>query len=374
MNNLLYYIKNSNLTIEKLSLKSGILPEKLNALVLGNAEASISDIRKIAKALKLSIDFLVTENSKFQDINVLFRKNFRNDKEQFIIEKCSHVIGNSLEILSNDYIPKFNFLNTASLLNDFKGATTLANEFRAKYFNADFYSPFLKLPEILANELNCIIYVMELGDDFEGASVIYNNVPFIFISPRFEPRMLFTLAHELAHILAHHKNNIQDFAILEKNFSNLKIEGSFSEESFANYFASALLLPAEGVGTTLKKVRKHLNIDFNGITDIEILYLSRIYGVSFEVAASRCEHLGITPKGTANSLYQKLKSEHGSPEKRADALNLPARTKLKFSKVSSNLIHCAIRKINSGQISLGKASEILSISMPDLIDYHSKFE
>src|SRR5207237_551604 len=150
-----------------------------------------------------------------QDINLLFRKNLQDERIQLIAEKCSYVIGNSLELLANDYVSKLGALTRPiDFTNTFDNSTKLANEFRAKFFNADYYSPLTNLPGILSRELNCIIYVMELGQKVEGASAIINNVPFIFISPRFEPRMLFTLAHELAHILAHHNNN-ENFALIE---------------------------------------------------------------------------------------------------------------------------------------------------------------
>jgi Zn-dependent peptidase ImmA (M78 family) len=179
--------------------------------------------------------------------------------------------------------------------------------------------------------------------------------------------MLFTLAHELGHLLAHH-NRQENFARFDKNVL-AQNNNKFKEEAFSNAFSSSLLLPREGIGITLKIIRKHFENE-GDLGDVEILYLSRIYGVSFEVAAKRCEDLGLLPKGGAISLYNEIKQNHESPEKRAIELNLPDRPKVEFPKVSANLIFSAIKKINAGEVSLGKASEILSIPMADILKHH----
>ena len=234
---------------------------------------------------------------------------------------------------------------------------------------SDFVSPLLNLPEIISSELKFILFVIDLGKDIDGASAIINQVPFIFISPRFAPRMLFTLAHELCHILAHH-NETNDFATIDEQI-NAITRNRDKDESFANAFASELLLPEEGVGITLKKIREHLSIT-GSLGDIEILYLSRIYGVSFEVAAKRCEDMDLLPRGGAASIYEALKANHGSPEKRAEELNISERPEIPFPKISPALIQTAMTKVRNGEMSLGRASEILSIPITDILTYNSR--
>ena len=81
----------------------------------------------------------------------------------------------------------------------------------------------------------------------------------------------------------------------------------------------------------LKKLRElaYRSADAN-VGDIEISYVARIYGTSFNVAARRCEDLGLLPRGGAASLYDELKQKHESPEKRADAAGVPPRTDMDF--------------------------------------------
>jgi Zn-dependent peptidase ImmA (M78 family) len=369
MLNLIYHIQNSGYKVEKLSEKSGITIDRLKAIVNDGAEPTMSDVRKISKALKKSIDFLLSDNAQYQEINLLFRQAIKTEQDKPAADRFSHIIGNTFEILSNYQSPASLLDRFPKSNNTYQDAEALSVEFRNIFLKGDFVSPLLQLPKILVEELNCIVYVTDLGKDVDGASAFIQDVPFIFISPRFEPRMLFTLGHELGHILAHHERG-KNFAMFDKNINSIKND-KFKEEAFCNAFASCLLLPQEGLGLTLKKIREHFKVH-GDLGDIELLYLSRIYGVSFEVAAKRCEDLELLPKGGAASLYEKLKQEHESPEKRAKELSLPERPKIEFSSVSSNLVNSAIQKINAGEVSIGKASEILSMPISNILSHHAQ--
>ncbi|MGI8568647.1 MAG: ImmA/IrrE family metallo-endopeptidase [Methylocella sp.] len=73
--------------------------------------------------------------------------------------------------------------------------------------------------------------------------------------------MLFTLAHECGHLVAHH-NPTESFAVIdettdEEGPSNPK---RTNEERYANAFASALLMPRASVGIARKKVREMAKI------------------------------------------------------------------------------------------------------------------
>lgn len=368
MLNIIYQLKYADLSFEKLAVKSGVPKERLELIASESQLPTMSDVRKLSKALHLSIDFLLSNNNEYEEVKLLFRKSVKGQKDGPIVDRFSHIIGNSLSVL-----PKVkSSVDWASRLShngdDYVSAEMLAFEFRNHFFHRDFASPLISLPGLLSEQLNFIIYTVDLGPEVDGASAVVNDIPFIFISHRFPPRMLFTLAHELGHILAHHRVG-ENFAIFDKKIS-MGQANKMQEEFFSNTFASCLLLPAEGVGITLKKIREKFNI--NGqLGDIEIIYLSRIYGVSFEVAAKRCEDLDLLPKGGGVSLYNELNKEYGSPEKRAEKIGVKSREDIVFPKVSPYLISSAIKKISSGELSLGKASEILSIPIEEILHFHS---
>lgn len=365
MQNLQYHIHNSELSLGQLSEKSGITPDRIKAISEKSVEPTMSDVRKLSKALKFSIDFLLADNDKFEELNVLFRKASLDIRDTKNADMVSYIVGNSFSLLKDYETNPLIFDGFPAVNNTYIEAGLLASKFRNLFFKSDFVSPLIELPKLVSDELNCLLYVIDLGKGCDGASAVINKIPFIFISPRFAPRMLFTLAHELGHILAHHNKEV-NFAKFDKIVSTYIRNDKSKDEGFANAFASQLLLPESGVGITLKKIRSLMKIT-GDLGDVEIILLSRIYGVSFEVAAKRCEDLGLLPSGGAISLYEHIKENYESPEKRAVELQLPERPEIVFPKVSPSLIKAAIRKINTGELSLGKASEILSVSINEII-------
>ena len=67
--------------------------------------------------------------------------------------------------------------------------------------------------------------------------------------------MLFTLAHELGHLLIHHdeQNHLQ--SLTSKANERDEKAKTYKKEFYAHAFASCLLMPAQGVGLALKKIR-----------------------------------------------------------------------------------------------------------------------
>ncbi len=103
----------------------------------------------------------------------------------------------------------------------------------------------------------------------------------------------------------------------------------------------------------LKKVREIARSADNQLGDIELLYLARIFGVSFLAAARRCEDLSLLPRGGAASLNEALLKNFGSAEKRADQLKLPPRPKIEFHPVPQALLASAVDRIRAGELSIG---------------------
>lgn len=369
MEQLVTKIKNFGLAPNDIAERAGLLLDRVIGILQGNIEPTLQDIRKIAKALKISPDFLINDDKEIPNLDVLYRKTLNENKQTG--SKLTYIVNNCLSILGDDYIPSAALQEFTNIEPTFEGARALAEKFRKLFFNSDFVGPLLNLPEIIVRNLNCIVLIQDLGNGTDGASVKVNNIPIIVVSPRFEARMFFTLAHELGHILAHH--NERNFAIIDSdivvNRKRLK-----SEEAFAHAFASEVLMPRVGVGIALKTIRESLKIAGDNIGEIEFLYLSRLYGVSFEVAALRCENLGLAPRGTAASLYESVSKEHKNPEERARRLRLPQRPKIVFPRISTNLIKPAIEKIKHGEISLEKAAELLNSSVVDIINYNSQMD
>lgn len=354
------------LSISALSGKTDIDQKRLLQIFEGR-EPSLAELRKIATALDLPLSSLGGRNEKEDVANFMFRRtaSAQNQVNLDFVEKISHTIGSTFDLLQPSKHPVWEqYFSVAE--ETYESAERCAEEFRSIFFDGDFVSPLHQLPFIAVEKMGVLLFLTD-ERNVEGASCVIDGQPFIFVSRRFPPRMLFTLAHELGHLIAHTSDE-GGYAVMDMQTEDwgLKPDKKFPER-FADAFASILLLPSAGVGIALKKIREVANVRSDQIGDVEILYLSRIFGTSFQVAARRCEDLDLLPRGGAASLYESLKREYGSPEKRASEINLPPRPEIQFPLISPRLLASTIEKIRAGDVSLGRAAAILGISISDLV-------
>jgi Zn-dependent peptidase ImmA (M78 family) len=180
--------------------------------------------------------------------------------------------------------------------------------------------------------------------------------------------MLFTLAHEIAHVFFHQTGETEFLSIDFDSPKGTEIVSrtASNDEKYAHAFASALLMPDAAVGKLLKKIREQTGIT-GLLGDIEINWLARFFGVSFLAAAVRCESLKLLPPGGAASLDIWVRENHGSAEKRAASLGMPERPQLTFPEFPEDLLQAAISRIHRGSLSIGRAASELGISVEDLI-------
>lgn len=349
---------------KKLTHATGIPAERINALAAG-AEAALSELLKIAGFLRLDLRDLLPRSAKQSSADLLFRSTALAS-DDLTMGNLSRRIGSSVDLLPAGIARNVSWLGHFHRDGKtYENAERNANAFRHLFFGGDELGPLLALPRIAMHEMGILLFVIQ-SPRIDGASAFFEGLPFVFVADRgFAPRMLFTLAHEVGHLIAHHDPS-RSFAVVD--FDSEKRQPKKQEDEFyAHAFASCLLMPAAGVATTLKKIRSLQAMANAELGDLEILLLARIYGVSFYAAAKRCEDLQLLPRGGAASLDERLKQEFGSAEKRADQANLPPRPRIAFPKLPTPLLEAALQKIQSGEMSIGKASAVLGLSIADLL-------
>jgi Zn-dependent peptidase ImmA (M78 family) len=370
MNRLADILRADSIDVMKLSRKTDIPVERLRALSEG-ANPTVSELRRLGDALKMSIVDFASPNSRERETDLLFRRAPVSGKPV----PSGAVMGMSRRMASSfDLLLKGNHKNGpwwsarfGSGENALESAERNAAIFRTLFCNNDQLSPLHSLPKIVIERMGVVVFVLRTSD-LDGASAYFDGVPFVFVSARFPPRMLFSLAHECGHLVAHH-NPAQSFAIIDET-TDAEGPSSFNEaneERYANVFASALLMPRVSVGVALKKIREMAKITQDAVGDLEIGYLARIFGVSFWAAARRCEDLALIPSGGAASLNEKLVKEYGSAEKRAEQVGLPPRQEVSFPPVPQTLLASAVDRIRSGELSVGRAATLLGLSVEDIM-------
>jgi Zn-dependent peptidase ImmA (M78 family) len=137
-------------------------------------------------------------------------------------------------------------------------AGAFADLFRRRFGRIDDLEPFPQLAQVLATM--GVLLLFSRDPTVERVSAMVEGHAIVLIGPRtFKPRMLFTVAHELGHLVAHHDRQAKGYALLDKE-ADWSRSPRRTEEKFADAFASALLLPQHGVLSALKVVREHLGI------------------------------------------------------------------------------------------------------------------
>jgi Zn-dependent peptidase ImmA (M78 family) len=364
------YLQGLALSVDEVAVKARIPSSRVRAILEGE-EATLAELRALARALRIPLRYFGQGSEDTSDLAVLFRAR-ASQRRDFGVESVASFVQAALAILPpRKIIPEW--LRAFELKEEtYQEASRLADDFRVLFTPDRLEDTLFDLPDILVNLGDVILSRLETSR-FEGASVVADGYPFIFVSPRFSGRMLFTLAHELGHLIAHHKED-RSASFDRPSQIGAKRRYNSKSEAFANAFASVVLMPARGVGIALKQIRQTLYAKSENVGDVEILYLARLYGVSFEVAALRCEKLGLLAEGGAWSLAEHLRRHHGSPEKRADAVGIPKRRTISIPRVSQNLLKVAAEQIEKGTVSLGWVSDRFGCSAKEVYAAHAASE
>ena len=357
------------LTAGEIASASRLPVERVRAIMEG-APASLSELRALSQGLRVPLRAFAAgqlTTGKQNELGLLFRSAAVGGRldQRTTIEFVAGFVEAALQVLPARTRPPEWLQGLEPAAQTYVEAHRLAARFRTLFFPQRLEDSVLDLPQVLSSDAGIILGTLRMSR-YEGASIVIGGYCFIFVSPRFLARMLFTVAHELGHILAHHQQG--KGAV----FDGAKRIGAWRqrtrEEQFADGFASAMLMPERGVALALKAIREALNVTSAHIGDIQILYLARFFGVSFDVAARRCEQLELLPEGGAFSLSDALRKDYGNPEKRAEQLGLPPRPQITIPRISDNLLQPLVRKIAADEVSIGWAAERFGLSIDEIYE------
>jgi Zn-dependent peptidase ImmA (M78 family) len=183
--------------------------------------------------------------------------------------------------------------------------------------------PLFDLSNLLLEKFGIPVFQMsKLGHVSSGCARLAAK-SCIFVADDNEIDALFNCSHQLAHVLLFHLYGREGVS-LDVLSCGLGVPKP-PYEHFADVFALELLMPPRGLGIALKQIRVLLGAKFDGIGEVELLYLSRIFGVSFLAAAKRCERAKLLPPGGAIALERFMIDKFGGPEQRSLSLDLPPR-------------------------------------------------
>ena len=347
----------------RLAKRTGLSRTRVAEIFAGSSPNG-RELRLIAEYLRIPADSLVKSETRPRS-DVRFRKTPRKNPplatEARTQEIASFLSENNLVSRSAAPSPRF-----SADLQDRPSIERAADSIRQLICaNGEHLDP---LPDLAARidraGLASSIVLHDLG--IEGASTNINGKGLIVIAARtFSPRMLFTCAHELAHVVLGHTesgNWLMDEDTIEA------FDADHEEERLCNALASALLQPAEGVARFLQTVRRQFQIPQGALTATEALLVARYYGTSFFASVMRLEYLEIAPAGTAASFEHAIKANHKSPESYAEQMGLPPRVRVDMPAISPVLGKSIAIAVEEGDISVGRVADVLGYSVIEISD------
>ncbi|MCJ2054454.1 ImmA/IrrE family metallo-endopeptidase [Methylobacterium sp. J-070] len=355
------YFESIGISREALS-RTGINSVRLDELLTGS-DPTIDEIRAISRELGISSRHLISRRQKLNLDRLKRRQNYSVDDFRAFTETAD--IADRAHELSRHLPERIDLKYTVALeedARDFERAEQLAHFGRQVVLKVSELDPLLNLDRLLIKSTS-VYMIVDQFRAVEGATLSANGRQFIFLAERPDPRMRFTLAHEFAHYLVD---------VLEDN------QGWFDEdvnrphpeerkaERFANAFAAALLMPAIAIGRALAVFRRRYNVKGDTISDVELVFLARMFGVNFQVAARRCEDLKLMPRGGGQSLYSNVIKKYKSPERLADSFGLPPRIVYDWSSWGHFLADRIRPAVMDADISLGRLSELVGLPIDAL--------
>jgi Zn-dependent peptidase ImmA (M78 family) len=206
--------------------------------------------------------------------------------------------------------------------------------------------PATQLRELLEERLAIKTFVLSASGKLSGACIYHPEVGgCVLVVAKTIPHMLFTLAHELAHLLVHRSTPMVDEDLWLKT----------PKEQFANAFAAALLMPRGGVQELFSRIYESRD-DF---TDVDVIHMSRHFGVSFRAMLYRLQGLRLIPPGNAERLLAGYQEAGTGPARRAQEAGLPQETRAFWLPLPERYVFLAVRAYRNDELSIGRLAEIL---------------
>ena len=344
--------------LPKISRKTNIDIERLQGFVKGEIP-NTSELISLARYLKVPPSAFMPGYDLSQNVSVKFRSAFRASN----LSVAQLRISTALDTIVPEKLPSetLHFAKDEDQTIDLRFVENLAAAIKVDVFEIPRDDPVIDLHKMVAqHNIADIVCLRSLNVD--GASGLFRGRNFIILSTSFIYRMMFTLAHELGHIVLGHSN--ETFMIDEKVLAGGSTENN--EEAQANSFASAFLLPALGVSSFLRVLRENHEYGDDRLSSDEVAYLAAYFNVSFEVAGYRLEQLKIVPNGVTSEFKQNILKKFTSLEEYMRPLR--GEPQKNFGIFSYELRQSVRDRLNDGDLSLGNLSDVTGFSISEILD------
>jgi Zn-dependent peptidase ImmA (M78 family)/DNA-binding XRE family transcriptional regulator len=264
---------------QELASRLGIDPSAMSNIERGRRAVKTDELVKIAEVLSVSPLALLDEDSLPARMPVAPRRDGESSNIKGPAYSRLLALSELHAVLSDAGLTAANNLHEAPRVNhgSWKAEADTLAQWASKYLGVECagIKRFAKLAEAIEDRLHVDILVERYANDpLSGAAITDRTFPLIFVNSHHPtPRALFTLAHELGHLLIGHNGSIA----VDDNFV-----GNTQTERQANAFAAAFLMPEEKVDQYIKDYDRGPESLARMIYD---------FGVSFESLIFRLHNL-----------------------------------------------------------------------------------
>ncbi|GAB6137473.1 helix-turn-helix domain-containing protein [Halanaerobaculum tunisiense] len=336
----------------------GVTRQTIARYLNGERVLDSGKLYQIAKHFNKSIDYFLTEDSEVVDIGFMFRaddpeNNFDKELREKISKRFNlyHEIIELSDIQIKDYIPEeYNLELKGDKLSDKeKKIIEKIAEKQRRYMGVD---DALNINVFtLFEENNINIVAQEIDDQNLDALSAYSKDKgaFIFINDREdipEERKVFSVAHELGHLILHREEYSKEFN--ELKYSNSKIKDI--REKAADHFAMSFLVPG--------KVFEGYSYYFDGYVDLDlIIEKKQEFGVSAKCLIMALKENGLIDGRILGALFKRLR-EKGFETKEPNSRE--------YIKKNEKLVALVRKLVIEEKITVNKAAEALNLSVLEM--------
>jgi len=268
---------------QELAARVDLDPTALSKIENGHRSVKSTELARIAEALRVSPLALLEDDPLLSSLPVAARRNSPNHA---IGEVYDRLLGLSeLHVVLADAgfptsplwaaAPSASEMNT---LNWYDAAIRLGEwAVKALPTRANGDQRLGALADVIEQQLKIDVLIDSYpNDSIAGAAVTHETFPLLFVNSAYpRTRCLFTLAHELGHVLARHAD---ETITLDRDMS-----GSTDSERMANAFAANYLMPADVIASAIAEQGRQLGT---------LMQLTYRLGVSFQSLVYRLHNLG----------------------------------------------------------------------------------
>lgn len=341
------------LSQDAVSVQTHIGVSSLSEFENGKREPRLSQLASLARVYKKPVTFFLEDETPSQE-TVLWRERPSQNAEVIehdFLELCRRY--SNLERWCNDVIsPELPHVNPSQSSFSFFRAEEVAQKVRKELNLGD--RPSFSLLQVLEDKCGVKIFHQEIEPTGTAASVKSARYGWAILlnSKNSQERRNFDLAHELFHLLTwevfgHH---------LEGQLGLPNAE----EESFANAFASYLLMPEEEMRSAVEKRRRDGKLSLAAIGEI-----AHQFQVSAEAVLWRVHRLYGLDREKTNTAIKQIRERHSYGQAQSEVgdelLRLPGRYQ-----------DLAYRALQQGELSIKKFAEYMNISTQAAMRYNEE--